>query len=254
VTLWVTDIRKTALITCIAVSLSVPIPLWNAGQKIAAVESTHPQWNWWTIPMIVLGSLFAAIMPVFYFALYRNEGALRFSKRLRVLSLAAALVFGTIVAAGLPEWIGSVGAYWRTIQRLDWSGGATSILTAARDSRALGQISNLLSEFSNLACMLVLVAFFRKATGESKLDTPISRLLRLVTKVAVIAWGLWLLFNVVRLPIVAFHDFQLLDSRSVLGPRAAPFGRVLEEIRSLAGQACLFAAPYIVYKSQRQKE
>jgi hypothetical protein len=47
--------------------------------------------------------LFAAITPIFLFALYRNEGTLRFPKRLRLLSLTAALVFSTVVAVELPE-------------------------------------------------------------------------------------------------------------------------------------------------------
>jgi hypothetical protein len=59
-------------------------------------------------------------MPVFFFALYRNQGTLRFSKHLRLLSLIAALVFGLIVAWDLSGWVESIGSYWRTVSMLDW--------------------------------------------------------------------------------------------------------------------------------------
>jgi len=73
VTFWFTDIRKAALIACIALILSLPVPMWNATQTMFALASTHPQRRGWIIPTTVFIYLFTAIMPVIYFALYRNE-------------------------------------------------------------------------------------------------------------------------------------------------------------------------------------
>ena len=67
--------------------------------------------------MTLLAVCFTAILPVFYFALYRNEGLPDFPKSLRVLSLIAAIVLGIIMVAGLPRWIESIGSYWGGHQR-----------------------------------------------------------------------------------------------------------------------------------------
>jgi hypothetical protein len=116
--------------------------------------------TWGIVPIIVFGYLFTAIMPVFYFVLYRNEEALRFLKHLRMLSLITALVFGLFAAWNLSGWIGSVGSYWRAISMLDWRSGGASILAVARDPRTVNQVASLLDECSNLAYILLLIAFF----------------------------------------------------------------------------------------------
>jgi hypothetical protein len=71
---------------------------------------------------------------------------------------------------------------------------------------------------------VLLIAFSRQTT---ETDAPISSLLSLMTKVAAIAGGLWLAFNLLAL---------------VLTPG-------MGAIRTLLDQACLFSMPYIVYGS-----
>lgn len=250
VTFWFADIRKAALIACIVGVLGVLMPGWNATQAMVALESTHPLWKWWIIPCIVLLYLFLASLPVFCFALYRNEGTLRFPKRLRLLSLAAAFVFSIMVALGLPEWIASLRPYWTAMKTLDWRIGATGILTAARDPRTISHFSTMLGEFSNLAYILLLIALFRHTSDESYQGVPVSRLLSFVTKVAVIAWGLWLAFILLTLVVTPYSYFQLRNYALQIG-RTPPQlgGMVARNIRSLLDQACLFVAPYTVYKS-----
>jgi hypothetical protein len=87
------DIRKIALIAFIAALLGLLIPVWRMTQQVAAVQL--PVWA--RAPVILFGYLFSAIMPVFYFALYRNEGTLRFPKHLRQLSWITAMVFACLV-------------------------------------------------------------------------------------------------------------------------------------------------------------
>jgi hypothetical protein len=65
--LWITDIRKIALVNCMLAVLCLLIPIWNATQGMLAIGQTLL-----AVPTIVLASLFSAIMPLFYFALYRN--------------------------------------------------------------------------------------------------------------------------------------------------------------------------------------
>ena len=88
---WLTDLRKIALVACIASVLSLPISLWNAIRSLMATESAHPGVKWWIIPVSALMLFVTAIMPAFYFALYRDERTFRIPKRLRPLALAGAL-------------------------------------------------------------------------------------------------------------------------------------------------------------------
>src|SRR5579863_7579262 len=87
-----------ALITCAAILASLPIPMWTATRTMLAIHTTHPLFRWIAI---MLAYLYSAILPVFYFALSRNEGLPRLSKRLRWVSFAGALAGVAVVAAGL---------------------------------------------------------------------------------------------------------------------------------------------------------
>jgi len=187
--------------------------------------------------------LFNAIMPVFYFALYRDTGTLRFSKNLRLLSLVAAIAFGMMATAGL-------------IQMLAPRLGPISVLYTERAPWTINDVSSLLAEFSNLAFILLLVALSRPATDESPADVPASRLLSSVTKLAVISWGFWVAFNLVRVALAPYSYFQLrtyaLQLR-VTPPQLADI--IADAIRTLLSQACLFIPPYVVYKGRlRRKE
>ena len=201
---------------------------------------------------MVFVSFLTAIMPVFYFALYRNEGPLGFPKQLRLLSLAAALTLSVIVAAELPAWIGSLGPYWTAMRALDWTRGAISIVAAAQHPWTISHVSTLLGEFSNLACILLLIAFSRQITDESLPEIPVSRLLGLVAKVTVIAWGLWLAFNLIRVVLTPYTYVQAWNYALQIGRTPPQLADLMAEpIRMLLQQACLFTAPYVVYKSRR---
>jgi hypothetical protein len=200
----------------------------------------------WVIPLIVLLCLFAAIVPVFYFALYCNEGTLHVPKRLRLLSLGAALTVGVMGALALPEWLRSVGPYWGAMKMLDWRIGATSILAAAREPRTISFFSTLVGEFSNLAYVVLLIALFRHGSDESYTDVPVSRLLSFVTKLAVITLGL---FIVVEVGLIPYAYFQLRREALQLG-QAPPGLDNSEATRALFSAVLLFIAPYVVYKSR----
>jgi len=207
----------------------------------------------WIIPVSALVLLFIAIIPAFYFALYRSEGALPVPKRLRLLAIATAFAVGTIAIVGLPAWIKSFGLYWAAMTTLDWRMGATSVLILARDPRTIVQISTLFAEFSNIAYILLLVAIFRQESDLLEIDVPISRQLNRVAKVAVIAWGIVLAAVLVGLALTPYSFFTLRNLALQIGRRPPTFGDLLvERIRNALVQACLFAAPYIIYRSLRE--
>ena len=88
--------------------------------------------------------------------------------------------------------------------------------------------ATLFNVFSDLAYVLLLVAFFRQSRDETGLDVPVSKLLRYVTNVAIVPWSLWLTINVIRVRsrrrlaghcylssyAFSFRNFQRPDSGS----------------------------------------
>jgi len=225
--------------------------MWNEMQELAAFASNYPVMKPWMV--LIYGWLWigSAIMPGFYFALYRIEGSLRFPKYIRQVSLVTVLVFGLIVAVDLWDWIGgSLVPYLTVMKALDWKIGATSVVAAARDPRTIKHVSIVLTELSAFAYILLLLAFFRHADGElfTDADVPVSRLLVFATKVALITWGIWVAFNVVRLVLTPYSYFHLQDAALQIGRRPQRLGPMMADaIRMLLGQACFLIAPYIVY-------
>ena len=250
-TCWFTDLRSTALIACATGVLSLRVPAWNAIRTISAATSpTNAFWRLAGITVLVLTILFSAIVPLFYFALYRNEAMLYFPKRLRLLALIAAVTFFVIVLTTLPAWIRSLGAYFAVLAAFDWRIGAASVLVFVRDPRTIGQLSTLLGEASNIACILMLNAIFRSANEPLQADISVSKLLRVMTKAAVITWRIVLVIILVRLAALPYVLFRLRNDALQLGRTPPTFGDILA-IRESLQWPCLFAAPYIVYKSLR---
>jgi hypothetical protein len=254
-TFWFKDVRKSALIAGVTGSLSVLIPSWTATRSIVAIESRTPVFGRWFIPAMLMLYLFTAILPVFCFALYRDEGTLRVTKRLRRLGLMAALILGILLATALPEWTRSIGPFFAAIKMIDWSIGATSILVAMRDPTTTNQVSTMLSALSDLGMIALLVAFFRQSHDDSLPNVAFSRLLSVVTKVAVIVWGLWVAFQVVRFALTPYLYVQLRDYALKIGRRPPQLSALMAETtRSLLSQACLFVGPYIVFESRSRVE
>lgn len=205
------SIRKIALITFVATVLDLVRPLWNVAQTAMEIGASHPLWKWWITPaMAVVVLPLSAIMPVFYFALYRNEEPLEFPRRFRPLSLAAALTLTIVTARGLLKRVG------------------------------------LFNELSNLAYILLLFAFYRHSNLESAQTNVAacgSRLLAFITRVAVMFWGIIVAILVVRLFLMPYVYFQLRDYALQVGrtpPKLSDW--MAESIRPLIDQGCLLVA------------
>jgi hypothetical protein len=217
--------RRFALITCFAMVMSLPIPLWTATQTMLGIEARNSR-VWWTVPPIVLAFLITPILPVFYFAFSCHEGTLRLPKRLRLLSFAGALAGGMVVAAALPLWLEPFRPYPTTIKML-------------------------LSEFADLACILLLIALFRQSTDTPAIDIPASRLLRMATTAAVIEGGVLLGFDLLALALTPWNYAHLRDSvrPGTAMPPHAEADMIAGAIRTLLDQICLFTAPWIVWRT-----
>lgn len=212
------NIRKIALITFIATVFGSLMPLRNAAQTAMEISAAHPFWKWWIYPaMAVVLIPLSAIMPAFYFALYRYERPLEFPRRFRFLSLAGALI-STIVTAG--DLLKQVG---------------------------------LVNEISNLAYILLLFAFSRHSNLESMEPNVTAcglRLLTFITRIAVIVWTVIVAIAVVRVFLMPYVYFQSRDYALQIGRTPPKLGDwMAKAFRFLISQGCLLVVPFIIYKT-----
>ncbi len=242
---WFTDLRKIALAACVSAVFSNLIPIWNAIHIMLSVGATNFPWRWLRIFVVVVTAL-TAMTPVFYFALYKSKGPLRIPRRLRLLALSCAFVDGLMWAIALPEWVISLGA--------DGGTGGAAILSSVRHPGTIGQLSVVLPMFSDVTYVLLLIAIFRQQSDHLEPNAPISRLLSLATKVTLIALGLVVSALLLGLLLTPYTFYKLRNDAFQLGPIIPSFGELfIGQLRELLQQSCLFAAPYIVYRSQRER-
>jgi len=101
------------------------------------------------------------------------------------------------------------------------------------------------------------LAFFRQANSElsTDADVPVSGLLSLTTKIALVVWGLWVAFNLVRLCLTPYNYFHLRNVAFQIGRRPPQLGSMMASAtRTLLQAACAFMAPYIVYNSWPRRD
>lgn len=213
--------------------------------------STNETFKPWIVPIIVLASLFSAIPPAFYFALYRNLSPIQVSKNLRALSLIAAIGLGLLSAVGLWNWAGSLVDYWtaaRDLQIFNRGRDAGSILFNASTGRLA---LDLLTQLLGLSYLIPLTALSRRENEELEASLPASDQLKIITKIAVIAQGLSVLLFFVQFIGAPYGHTQTRNYALQMGRTPPPFWPLmLKATRNLLGQACLLAAPLVVYWSQ----
>lgn len=249
----VPSVRRAALLACVGGVLDLVASLWNSAPGLITPMSTHPEARWWLITGMIVVFLFTPILPVFYFALYRNKGTLRIPRGHRMIGAGTAIVLGIGLATRVPGWIRSLGPFWTILKTADWRTGGSSVLTVVGDPRTIHLIPTVLQIFGDVAYILLLLALSRQTTDDSSVDVPASSLLRIVTKVAFIAWGLVLIINVGRILLTPYNYFIVRDQAYQVGVTPPTLvDMMVDAIRTLLSQACLFAAPYIVYQSRRE--
>ena len=120
----------------------------------------------------------------------------------------------------------------------------------ALDPRTLYQATTLLAEVSNVAMILLLLSFYRYKDDDGGADVPASKFLRVATRTAVVIWGIWLAFNLIRGLLAPYTLIQLRNYAAQMR-RAAPEASTVvgELLKSILSAACLFSVPYIVSKS-----
>jgi hypothetical protein len=249
---WFPDLDKAALFASLMGWVTILIPVWNTIQTIRAVGTTRPLQAFMTVAAL----LAVATLPVFYLALYKNARSVRFPKQHRILALLAAIVVALTLLVELPQWFASLAGYLTAMTQLDWSNVPAAVTLIALAPSTAYQVSTVLSDVSNVALILLLIALAQQVRTPEEIDVPISRFLRIATWAALIVWGLWLALSLFRGLIAPYGYVQLRNYAAQTG-RAAPaaIDIIGELFKTILSAACLFIAPYIVFRSHvaRQK-
>jgi hypothetical protein len=221
---WLTDIRKVALLACITSAVDLIGYLWRAAPNVIAIASQVSSESWRAVPLALLTFIVTALLLVFYFALYRDEGSVQVSERLRLPARTAAFILGILLALQLAEWI-------KSPER---------------------PVPALLGALETIAYILLLAALSRDSGDEPEEVRPVGSLLYVVTKVTVITWGVWVAFNLLRVLALPYVYSQTRDYLISIGRDRPIFADMAKEIvPAFLTAACLFTAPYIVYRSIR---
>jgi hypothetical protein len=155
--------------------------------------------------------------------LYRDEGSSQVSERLRLLARTAAFILGVLLAFQLAPWIKS----------------------PARP------VPTLLGALATIGNILLLAALSREPGDQAEENPPVSKLLYVVSKVTVITWGVWVAFHLLRVVLLPYTYSQLRNYALSVGREGPSSADMIKEaVQMFLSQACLLAAPYIVYRTR----
>lgn len=233
------DVKRAALVACIAAVLGVAIPMWNYTRQVLALESNIGKLG--AVAAILAGYVFTAIVPLFCFALYRNEGDLLVPRDTRWMTMTAAAVIGMLSVTAMPAWIAS-------FQR-------ESVLHSAVRPWTVGDTSTTLGWIANLAGILLLAALFRLAgDGSPERVVAVSKLLRLLTRIAVIAGGIVAVGCVVGLAATPWVYSYVRDRSLEAGYSNTrwTFSRLaVDRGRTALTVISVYVAPFVVWLGSR---
>jgi hypothetical protein len=156
--------------------------------------------------------------------------------------MITALALGVSLLIRLPQLFGSFALE-----------GARSVLTPETEPWTLGDSSAVFGILSDAAYVFMMITVYRHVNDESDAVAPVSRFLRIMSTVGVIAWGILVAFNVVRLFLTPY-TYSLVRSVAPQIGRTPPAFRdiVAEATRTLLSQAGLFVGFYIIWRGSSQ--
>lgn len=215
--------------------------MWNSARQMLGLQTKIGPLA--AIAAILVGFVFSAIVPLFYLALYRNQGELPISRNMRWMAMIAAVAIGILTLSSIPEWIGS----WR----------GESVVNAAARQWTIGDTAVLLGMIADFAGILLLAALYRLADdGSSGSGIGVSRLFRSLTKIAVIVGGIVAIGGLIGLaatPWVYFYirDRSLETGSSIDGWTLSHL--TLERLRSTLKVISVYVAPFVVWQGTRTR-
>ncbi len=231
-TFWLIDIRKVALAAGVAETLSgvISISRFQRQSLINAVSGSLLFSLWILAALFIAGALLA-----FLFMLSRSEGVPGISQVLGWLALGAAFLRALLTAPSFLAWIGSLGAH------------SSSVLFASAHRWTLGDATAAFDQFSNLASIWLLVAFFYSSRRALVDDVSISTSLGIVALVAAASWALWISGQVVLNAYQCFAQWDYFLKHGLT--QAQMISISIRSFQHLLTQATTVVAPFIIYKS-----
>ena len=227
-------VKRAALVACVATALALAIPMWNFSRQILALESNIGKLG--ALTAILVGYGFAAIVPLFYFAVYLNEGDLLVSRNMRWTAIAAAAVIGILGAAAIPGWIGS-------FQR-------ETVRDSAARSWTIGDTSTVLGQIANVAGILLLAALSRlPGSASSDRRVAVSKLLSLLTTIAIITGGIVPVGCAIGIAATPWV-YSYIHER-YLNVDWTFSGFAVDRVRAALSVLCVYAAPFVVWKGRK---
>jgi hypothetical protein len=190
---------------------------------------------------VVLGIVFGAALPTFFWVLYRGAATLRFRDDLRLTALLIAILSAILVLTSTGLWISRV-----------FTNYDSSVLAASPSPFNLNNLLALAMSLVNLAPVAVLYALSRQPATE-RIEPPY-RPLRIVSTITVVIAIIVLAFLAIR--IAAFpHYYQTIRAQAIRNGYGAPtlIGLMADGLRTFIEQACAYAAPILVWLSLRSK-
>lgn len=220
------DLKRAALVSTIGTTLGFIGSFWTARMSIRSITSIQPTWKWWFIPLIVTVGLLDATLPLFYFALYRFNGTLKFPKwsRTTAIFVACALVVVSCAEA-------------LNLMRL----------------RIFPAMPHYLSFLAELCCAVLLLQVYRTEIAENPTPLPRETGFFAITRAAGTWGGLWMAigcFQLVATPFV-FAVVRHVASRN--GRPSPHFTYLLiQNVEKLANILCLWMTPWLIYTIHRR--
>ena len=101
----------------------------------------------------------------------------------------------------------------------------------------------------------MLAMLSRLGSDDPNPDVSVSPMLRVMAKVATLAWGLWVLFQLFRVVSLPYTYGLLRNYAAQLHRTPPPFALVVgRTAREALSQACLFVGPYVVWRSIARRD
>lgn len=250
---WLTDVRRVALLNCVFQFLSMLAPAARLVAQANALAADHRDWLLWIVLAMIATTLFSVLVLTFFWAVYRERATLVLPSHLRLIAIGAALVLLVIGFRAFGNWAFTVRDDWSFVTQQDWRTGARSFRDWLGNPATVREFANSTDIAAGVSYLFFLVALFRQTGYSGRPEVPVSRFLRVVTKMIVIVVAFIVAFLLIRVFLTPYTYSQLRQLALQAGRNPPPFlGLIRDAIRDLLLGACYLTAPFLVYMSTRR--
>ena len=251
--MWLTDVRKLALLNCIFSFLSVLVPAERLLATTNAVTADHPDWSMWMTLGLVAVTLVTVLFLTFFLALYLDRARIVLPAPLRLIALGAVMVLLVIGFRTFGGWALGMRRDWSFVTQQEWLTGARSLRSWLGNPVTIREFANSTNVAAAVSYAFFLIALFRQSDSSGRPEVPFSRLLAVVTKSSVVVAGIIIAFLLIRVLATPYLYSQTRAIAMQVGRTPPPFFDLLRDtIRDLLLGACYFTGPFLVYMMIRR--